>query len=489
MGETFSRYEAILKRVGASYSIFRDMKVKKRREQKNIFVVCKDRVKALVANPEHRPVVIASIAGAFVVLCVLGFVVNRILDKAYIDECTENADLFVRYGLWDDASQALAKAIKHDSKNRRALELVASVGNGYREEAFQREKAFEYGKAIDFYRKAIAIIPQAGLSKHIEDLEYSIRVPKLFIGGKPFDAQLALGGEAWERSFCRVETDENIGYGDDLLPGNVLRFKLTAEYGIGSLAVELVNEKGKAVSSNKGFPSGKDSGTKSYYCLLGLSSMIAPKEYTLRGSWLEPDGRLASFAKQVRVMKQAFRQETIALNPALTTLISTPDPRKTEERLRVARILESFNQERVFQSGAFAYPIIGCMNRVTSYYGDRRVYEYASGGGYTSAHDGYDFGFPAGTEVVAVASGRVALAREHIVSGNTIIIEHLPTVYSVYYHLSKIKIKEGDTVQQGENIAEVGTTGFSTGAHLHLSVFVGNIAVDPLFFMKNKPLY
>ncbi len=446
-------------------------------------------MKAFVTNPEHRPVVIASIAGVFVILGALGFIVNRILDRAYVNECTENADLFVRYGLWDEAAEAIAKAIAHDGKNVRALELLGSVGNGYREEASQREKSFEYGKALDLYRKAVAIVPQAELSKHIEDLEYTIRIPKLFIGGKPFDAELTRGGETWERSFCRVETDESISYGDDLLPGNVLRFKLTAEYDIGSLAVELVNEKGKIVSSNKGFLLGKDSGTNSYYCLMGLSSMMAPKEYMLRGSWIEPDGRLASFAKRVRVTKQAFRQETIALNPALTTLISTPDPRKTEERLRVAKILESYNPESVFQPGAFSYPITGCMNKVTSYYGDRRVYVYANGGGYTSAHDGYDFGFPAGTEVRAVASGRVALAREHIVSGNTIIIEHLPAVYSVYYHLSKINTKQGDTVLQGENIAEVGTTGFSTGAHLHLSVFVGNTAVDPLFLMKNKPLY
>jgi murein DD-endopeptidase MepM/ murein hydrolase activator NlpD len=64
-------------------------------------------------------------------------------------------------------------------------------------------------------------------------------------------------------------------------------------------------------------------------------------------------------------------------------------------------------------------------------------------------------------------------------TGNTVIIEHLPGVFTVYFHMASISVKEGDLVGPGEHVGTVGMTGFATGPHLHWEAVVSGIAVDP----------
>jgi murein DD-endopeptidase MepM/ murein hydrolase activator NlpD len=66
-----------------------------------------------------------------------------------------------------------------------------------------------------------------------------------------------------------------------------------------------------------------------------------------------------------------------------------------------------------------------------------------------------------------------------ILTGNTVIIEHLPGLFSVYYHMSEILVKTGDVVEQGALVGSVGMTGFATGPHLHWEVEAAGVAVDP----------
>jgi murein DD-endopeptidase MepM/ murein hydrolase activator NlpD len=73
----------------------------------------------------------------------------------------------------------------------------------------------------------------------------------------------------------------------------------------------------------------------------------------------------------------------------------------------------------------------------------------------------------------------VVLAQQLILTGNTVVIEHLPGLYSIYMHMSQIKVKPGDAVGQGDVIGMVGMTGFATGPHLHWEVQASGVAVDP----------
>jgi len=90
---------------------------------------------------------------------------------------------------------------------------------------------------------------------------------------------------------------------------------------------------------------------------------------------------------------------------------------------------------------------------------------------------------PTGTEVFACAPGRVVLARPRIVTGNSVVIEHLPGVYSLYYHLYTIEIREGARVKTGTLLGLSGATGLATGPHLHWEIRVSGENTDPDAFI------
>lgn len=114
---------------------------------------------------------------------------------------------------------------------------------------------------------------------------------------------------------------------------------------------------------------------------------------------------------------------------------------------------------------------------VTSPFGTRRSY---NGGPVASFHEGQDFGAPAGTVVVAPAPGVVVLAETLAVRGNAVILDHGAGLHTGYWHLSQIAVQVGQQVKRGEKIGEVGTTGLSTGAHLHWEMRIGVTPVNPL---------
>jgi murein DD-endopeptidase MepM/ murein hydrolase activator NlpD len=91
-----------------------------------------------------------------------------------------------------------------------------------------------------------------------------------------------------------------------------------------------------------------------------------------------------------------------------------------------------------------------------------------------------DYGARQGALVLAPAAGRVVLADALDVRGNAVILDHGAGVHTGYWHLWKILVREGQSVTQGDVLGRVGTTGLSTGAHLHWEVRVGDVAVDPL---------
>ena len=103
-------------------------------------------------------------------------------------------------------------------------------------------------------------------------------------------------------------------------------------------------------------------------------------------------------------------------------------------------------------------------------------------------HSGLDIAAPAGTAILAAASGEVVLAQWYGSYGNTVIIEHKEGFRTLYAHIRSggIKVKVGDLVNAGDKIAEVGTTGSSTGNHLHFGVYVNNTAVDPKPYLTGK---
>lgn len=129
--------------------------------------------------------------------------------------------------------------------------------------------------------------------------------------------------------------------------------------------------------------------------------------------------------------------------------------------------------------GGFTWPL-PASHTITSYFGNRG--QPTSGA--STYHQGIDIGAPTGTSIVAASSGTVVTASYSAGAGNYIMISHGNSVYTVYMHCSQLLVSAGQTVSKGEKIALVGSTGISTGPHLHFGVSVNGSYVDPLNYVK-----
>ena len=131
---------------------------------------------------------------------------------------------------------------------------------------------------------------------------------------------------------------------------------------------------------------------------------------------------------------------------------------------------------KAFWSLPFEYPVKD--PHITDSYGFER-----QTGPYVIAHKGTDFRAPIGTRVLAMNRGIVRLARNFKIYGNIVVIDHGLGVMSLYLHLSKIQVNVGELVKQGQEIGLSGETGYAEGPHLHVSVHVGKISIDPIQFL------
>jgi len=145
---------------------------------------------------------------------------------------------------------------------------------------------------------------------------------------------------------------------------------------------------------------------------------------------------------------------------------------------RVAALKALVTPEK-YWNGAFLRPNAG---RVSTIFGVRRYYNGVFANDYY--HRGVDYASPTGSPVVAPAGGRIALVGRESegfrVHGNVVGIDHGQGVSSILLHLHSIDVKEGDFVNAGQKIGTVGSTGASTGPHLHWGLYVHGEAVDPV---------
>ena len=144
---------------------------------------------------------------------------------------------------------------------------------------------------------------------------------------------------------------------------------------------------------------------------------------------------------------------------------------------RVAEFKKLVTPER-YWNGSFLRPNAA---RVSTIFGVRRYYNGVFAEDYY--HKGVDYAGGSGSPVVAPAAGKVRLigreAEGFRVHGNIIGIDHGQGVLSVFMHLRDINVQEGDLVKPGQKIGTVGSTGASTGPHLHWGLYVNGVAVDP----------
>jgi murein DD-endopeptidase MepM/ murein hydrolase activator NlpD len=268
---------------------------------------------------------------------------------------------------------------------------------------------------------------------------------------------------------------------ETVVQGDILMVLLRGPWSnIRSITAELADGAGKTSLSFSGFrfpPPGIVSGE--YWAAPGgISSVQAPGDYEITLNLFFADGRRTALTRPVKILRRDFVREDIPLNQAMSDLRLMRDPRKDAEARELSALLAASNLSSVYHGGSLSLPIAEGF-RESSFFGDRRTFLYTDGGKARSVHYGIDYAAPRGTPVYAAGAGRVVMAKERVLTGFSVVIEHLPGVYSLYYHLDKLEVQEGLIVLAGEKIGESGFTGLATGPHLHWEVRAAGNAVDP----------
>jgi len=156
--------------------------------------------------------------------------------------------------------------------------------------------------------------------------------------------------------------------------------------------------------------------------------------------------------------------------PAIAERIAREQAQVTAARAR--------NDDRADFAQRFIWPVQG---RISGRFGNQRVYNGKPG----SAHSGMDIAAPTGTPVKAPAAGVVTFAGPDLyLTGGTLLLDHGFGISSNFLHLSRIDVKVGDRVEQGQVVGAVGATGRATGPHLHWGMNWFDVRIDPLLVLE-----
>jgi murein DD-endopeptidase MepM/ murein hydrolase activator NlpD len=223
-----------------------------------------------------------------------------------------------------------------------------------------------------------------------------------------------------------------------------------------------------------------EDGAGLHHALLGVDLERAPGRYDLSITGQLASGAQMTCSAQVDVKAGQFAIESLKVAPEYVEPNPEDRARADKESQRIHEIFATTNPERLW-AGEFRMPLDG--NRTGHNFGKRRVLN----GKPMSPHTGLDISAPAGTPIHAAQRGRVMLADNLFFSGNTVIVDHGLGVYTFYGHMKSINVAEGDDVNAGAVIGQVGATGRATGPHLHWTLVVDGARVNPLGIVRLGP--
>jgi murein DD-endopeptidase MepM/ murein hydrolase activator NlpD len=206
--------------------------------------------------------------------------------------------------------------------------------------------------------------------------------------------------------------------------------------------------------------------------ILGVDLDTKPGEHTADAFFTMQDGTVEKHEAVVQVQSKKYPTTELKVEDKYVEL-SKPDlARALKEAKEIETIYARITAEPLWDK-AFAVPIPG--ETTGTNFGHRRVFN----GQPRAPHAGADLHAGMGTPVHAANRGRVVLAKNLFFTGNTVILDHGLGVYSLYAHFSRIDVKVGQMVSNGELIGLSGATGRVTGPHLHWGMMVQGARVDP----------
>jgi murein DD-endopeptidase MepM/ murein hydrolase activator NlpD len=219
-----------------------------------------------------------------------------------------------------------------------------------------------------------------------------------------------------------------------------------------------------------------DASHQSWFALAGVSLETKPGTYPVNLRTETPAGQAISFEKKIRVERQRYPRALLKVPPRYTAP-SPEDQREIEQDKETkAEAFKTLSPDREWK-GSFEPPVNA---EISDVFGVERVFN----GSVQSTHQGLDFRVSTGTSIAAVNRGRIILARPLFFEGNCVVIDHGQGLLTLYLHLSKFLVNEGDEVKKGQPIGLSGATGRATGPHLHLAVRWQGVYLNPQVLLK-----
>ena len=218
----------------------------------------------------------------------------------------------------------------------------------------------------------------------------------------------------------------------------------------------------------------RDAGLR-FSILLGIPMFTEKSVYPLSFELTDSEGRQLAVAATVQVMSGGYGRQTLTIDDSELLAPAVEE----EETALLTRLTEGFTPMRYWDQ-SLSLPAAAPINAV---FGTLRSY---NGSPFDRYHGGVDFAGAPGTAVLAAADGKVVLADRLHIRGNTTIIDHGWGLYTLYAHQDETLVELGMEVESGQMIGTVGSTGRSTGPHLHWETWLNGINIDPMQWVQES---
>jgi murein DD-endopeptidase MepM/ murein hydrolase activator NlpD len=215
-------------------------------------------------------------------------------------------------------------------------------------------------------------------------------------------------------------------------------------------------------------------GSQSMFAFVAVDTGDATGAQPLKVDVTLTNGSKATLQDTIFVLPTEWTVDSLEFTEEQTATLL--DPKVTADEAAMLRAIYAGVTPQKLWDGPWRLPVDGAL---TARYGEQRSINGSPPSGH---HGGTDFGALEGTPVNSTNAGRVVLARQLKVRGIMVVIDHGGGLFSGYSHLSAFHVAEGELVEAGQHIADVGNTGLSTGAHLHWEMASQGILLDALRF-------
>ena len=252
-------------------------------------------------------------------------------------------------------------------------------------------------------------------------------------------------------------------YARSLQPGEIVRLTVESSEPLLSLEAEAFERTFRGHSSSSSLV---------WQVLIGVDLDTKPGSQDIVLAGTSKSGEEFSQTYRLVIQGKTFPTRRLTVESKYVNPPAEVLERIREESQTTSRIFAAVTPSRLWVE-PFTAPVAAPAN---SSFGKRSILN----GQPRSPHSGTDFSGPIGTPVKAPNSGRVVLAGDLYYSGNTVIVDHGLGLYSYFGHLSRALVAEGQVVEQGDVLGEIGATGRVTGAHLHWAVRLNRTRVDAM---------